>query len=85
MSGVKLEGVQCVKDLGVTIASNLTFSQHCKAAACKANRMLSFIKVNFSLNLPMYISLVRPHLEYKPHGVALSPCKPRKPQVFLKI
>ncbi len=69
MGGVKLESVHCIKDLGVTITSNLKFSQHCKEAACKANRTLGFIKRNFSLKnkdiiLPMYISLVRPHLEY---------------------
>ncbi len=46
--GVKLESVQCVKDLGVTIASNLKFSQHCKVTAGKANRMLGFININFS-------------------------------------
>ncbi len=67
MGGVKLEIVQCVKDLGVT--SNLKFSQHCKEAACKANRMLGSINRNFSFKnkdiiLPTYISLVRPHLEY---------------------
>ncbi len=43
MSGMKLESVQYDKDLGVTIASNLKFSYHCKEAACKANRMLGFI------------------------------------------
>ncbi len=32
ISGVKLESVQCVKDLGVTIASNLKFSLHCTEA-----------------------------------------------------
>ncbi len=69
MGGVKLESVHCVKDLGVTITSNLKFSQHSKEAACKANRMLGFINRNFSFKnkdiiLPMYISLVRPHLEY---------------------
>ncbi len=69
MSGVKLESVQCVKDLGVMIVLNLKFSQHCKEAACEANRMLGFINVNFSFKnkniiLLMYISLVRPHLEY---------------------
>ncbi len=69
MSGVKLESVHCVKDLGVTITSNLKFSQHCKEAACKANRTLGFKNRNFSFKnkdivLPMYISLVRPHLEY---------------------
>ncbi len=44
MCGVKLDSVYCVKDLGVTITSNLKFFQHCKEAACKANRMLGFIK-----------------------------------------
>ncbi len=48
MSGVKLESVHCVKDLGVTIASNLKFSQHCKDTACKANRMMGFLNRNFS-------------------------------------
>ena len=42
MNGTKLESVQCVKDLGVTIASNLKFSQQCKDAAGKLNRMLHF-------------------------------------------
>ncbi len=48
MNGVKLDSVQCVKDLGVSIASNLKFSQQCKDAADKANRMLGFINRNFS-------------------------------------
>ncbi len=43
MSDEKLECVQCVKDLGVTIASNLKFSQQCKDDTGKANRMLGFI------------------------------------------
>ncbi len=68
MSGVKLETIQCVKDLGVTIALNLKFYQHCKYAACKANRMLGFKNRTFSFKnkdriLPMYISLVKQHLE----------------------
>ncbi len=70
MNGVKLDSVQCViKDLGVSIASKIKFSQQCKDAASKANRMLGFINRNFSFKnkdiiLPLYISLVRPHLEY---------------------
>ncbi len=44
MSGEKLESVHCVKDLGVTITSNLKFSQKYKEAAGKANRMLVFIE-----------------------------------------
>ncbi len=48
ISGEKLESVHSVKDLSVTITSNLKFSQECKDAAGKANRMLSFMKRNFS-------------------------------------
>ncbi len=50
MSGVKLENVQCVKDLGVTIASNLKFSLHSRETACKANRMLGFINRTTKIN-----------------------------------
>ncbi len=44
MRGVKLKSVQCVKDLGVKIASNLKFLQRYVDAANNANRMLGFIK-----------------------------------------
>ncbi len=47
MYGVKLKSVQCVKDLGFSIASDLKFSQQCSDAANEANRMLGFIKRNF--------------------------------------
>ncbi len=62
MNGIKLGSVQCVKDLGVSITSNLKFSQQCKDAASKANKNFSFR--NKDIILPLYISLVRPHLEY---------------------
>ncbi len=69
MNAVKLDSVQCVKDLGVSIASNLKFSRQWMEAADKANRMLGFINRNFSfknkdITPPLYTSLVRPHLEY---------------------
>ncbi len=69
MRGVKLKSVQCVKNLGVKIASNPKFSQGCIDAANKANRMLGFIKrivlfKNKDVILPLHTSLVRPHLEY---------------------
>ncbi len=44
MNGMKLQNVQCVKDLGVTTVSNLKFFLHCKEAAYKANRMLGFTR-----------------------------------------
>ncbi len=38
--GAKLNSVQCVNDLGVTIALNLKFTEQCKDAAGKIYRML---------------------------------------------
>ncbi len=69
MNGTELESVQCVKDLGVRIASSLKFSQQCKAATGKTNRILGLINRNFAFKnkdviLPLYLSLIRPHLEY---------------------
>ncbi len=69
INGTKLETVQCVEDFRVTVAFILKFSQHCKGDAGKANRMLGFINRNFwfkntDLIIPLYTSLVRPHLEY---------------------
>ncbi len=85
MSGEKLESVQCVKDLGVTITSILKFSQQCIEAAGKANRMLGFIKRNFSFKnkdiiLPLYNSLVRPPLEY-----AVQFCSPHLAKDIAKL
>ncbi len=69
MNGTKLENVQCGKDLGVSVASSLKFSQQCKDAAGKANRLLGYINRNIFIKtkdviLPLYTSVVRPHLEY---------------------
>ncbi len=55
MSGEKLKSIHC-QSLGVTIMSNLKFSQQCKEAADKANRMLDFIKRNFSFKNKRYNS-----------------------------
>ncbi len=48
MNGIKLDSMQCFKDLGASIASNLKFSQQCKDALSKANRILGFINRDFS-------------------------------------
>ncbi len=69
MNGGKLECAQCVKDLGITITSSLKFFEQFKDAAGKVNWMLGFINRDFPFKdkdiiLPLYISLVRPHLEY---------------------
>ncbi len=65
MSGEKLESVHCVKDLGIAIMLNLKFSQQCKEAAGKANRMLGFIKTNYSFrnkDIILYLSIYMPGL-----------------------
>ncbi len=64
INGTKLGRVQCDRDLGVTIASSFKFSQQCKDAAGKANRMLDFSFKNKDVILPLYATSVRPHLDY---------------------
>ena len=69
INGHKINSTSQVKDLGVTITSNLKTSTQCIIAANKANRSLGFIKRNFTYKssnivLPLYKSIVRPHLEY---------------------
>ncbi len=69
MNGVKLDSVQRVKDFIFSNALNLKFSRQCEEATGQVNIMLGFISRNFSLKnediiLSLYISLVRPHLEY---------------------
>ncbi len=61
--------VNGIKFESITIASSLRFSQQCKGAAAKADRILGFINKNFSFKNkhtmhPLYISLVRSHLKY---------------------
>ena len=67
--GQKINKVRMAKDLGIIITDNLKSSEQCAAATNKANRMLGYIKRNFKYKskdiiLPLYKSLVRPHLEY---------------------
>ncbi len=60
MNGNKLDSVQSVKELGITIASSLKFSQQCNDTVGKANKMLGFINSFFSIKnkvaiLPLHI------------------------------
>ena len=69
MNGVNLESVDSYKDLGIYISNNLKVEKQCKEAYKKANMQLGFISRNFQFKskdiiLPLYKSIVRPHLEY---------------------
>ena len=57
------------KDLGVYVDNCLTFSDHVQYVANKANRILSMIRRSYTFKekktiRPLYISLVRPLLQY---------------------
>lgn len=57
------------KDLGIQVDEHLTFVNHVHLTAKKANKILGMIKANFtSISMesikPLYVSLVRPLLEY---------------------
>ena len=57
------------KDLGILVADNLKASSHVAAIAAKANSRIGIIKRNFEfidkeIFLPLYLTLVRPILEY---------------------
>ena len=65
----ELEHVFEEKDLGVVMDSNLNFEDHIIAKVNKANSIMGLIRRSFSfldVNLfkKLYISYVRPHLEY---------------------
>ena len=64
-----LENVKELKDLGVITGYKLKIHNHSSAAIKKANSILGLIKRSFaaldkSILPKLYMSMVRPHLEY---------------------
>jgi len=69
MGAVNIETTQEEKDLGVYIKNDLKQEKQSKHSIKKANMVLSLISRNFEYKskeiiIPLYKSLVRPHLEY---------------------
>ena len=64
-----LSAVSDEKDLGVIVSSDLKMSKQCKKASSTANKVLGMINRTITTKkswilLPLYKSLVRPHLDY---------------------
>ena len=69
VSGEEIEHVFEEKDLGVTMDSELTFSEHITAKVKKANSLVGIIRRSFSYLdqytfVKIFTAFVRPHLEY---------------------
>ena len=67
-----IERVDCMKDLGVVIDSNLSWNKHIQGTVSKANRVFWLLKRALGFNAPssvskqLYESFVRSLLEYCP-------------------
>ncbi len=64
-----IETTLCERDLGVTVSANLKWHEHCSIISARANRVLGMLGRTFMCRDPrvwkmLYISLVRPHLEF---------------------
>ena len=70
LNGSLIEAVDCIKYLGVSIASDLSWSQHIQSITSKTRRLVGLLFRQYyhyadtNVLKKLYVSLVRPHLEY---------------------
>ena len=69
LNNIALDRIYCARDLGVQVSSDLRPRKQCIIARNKANRTLGFIRRSVTNRSPevilkLYLSLVRPHLDY---------------------
>ena len=70
LNGSLIEAVDCIKYLGISIASDLSWSQHIQSITSKARRLVGLLFRQYyhyadtNVLKKLYVSLVRPHLEY---------------------
>ena len=69
MNNTVLLSTEREKDVGVIASSDMKVSEQCGIAARKRNKILGLIRRNIAYRdkriiIPLYKSLVRPHLEY---------------------
>ena len=70
INGIPLDMVDSYKYLGLLISSDISWSHHIDSICSKARKILGLLYRRFSLDtephalLQLYLSLVRPHLEY---------------------
>ena len=69
MNNTVLLSTEREKDVGVVVSSDMKVSEQCGIAVRKGNQILGLIRRNIAyrdkrLIIPLYISLVRSHLEY---------------------
>lgn len=70
LNGIPLETVECFKYLGINIACDLSWTKHIQTITSKARRLVGLLYRQFyhcadtNTLRKLYISLVRPHMEY---------------------
>jgi hypothetical protein len=83
INNVKLERVNYIRDLGVILTSELSYTKHITTITPKAFRLLGFIRRNFhsafspSTFKRLYLMLVRPQVDYasvvwNPHHITMN-------------